>query len=142
MELGLGLTARLDPWQLAHRLDIPVLALSDLSEHAPGAVRHFQQVGAAEFSAVTVFRGSRRVVVYNDAHSRGRQASNVGHELAHGLLLHEPSPRSTTTGAVCGTPSWRRRQTGWPARSSSPTRRRFRSPPAGCPSTSPRSATG
>lgn len=92
MELGLGLTARLDPWQLAHRLDIPVLALSDLGEHAPGAVHHFQEVDASEFSAVTVFRGSRRVVVHNDAHSRGRQASDVGHELAHGLLLHEPSP--------------------------------------------------
>lgn len=92
MELGLSITARLDPWQLAHRLDIPVLALSDLGEHAPGALHHFQQVDASEFSAVTVFRGSRRVVVHNDAHSRGRQASDVGHELAHGLLLHEPSP--------------------------------------------------
>lgn len=92
MELGLGPTARLDPWQLAHRLDIPVLALSDLGEHAPGAVHHFHQIDASEFSAVTVFRGSRRVVVYNDAHSPGRQASDVGHELAHGLLLHEPSP--------------------------------------------------
>lgn len=92
MELGLSLTSRLDPWQLAHRVDIPVLALSELNGDAPGAVRRFQHVDAAEFSAVTVFDGSRRILVCDDAHSLGRQASDVGHELAHRLPLHEPSP--------------------------------------------------
>lgn len=43
------------------------------------------------FSAVTVFRRSARTVVHNDEHVVVRQTSNVGHELAHGLLLHPPT---------------------------------------------------
>jgi Zn-dependent peptidase ImmA (M78 family) len=30
------------------------------------------------------------VILFNDANSDGRQNSDVAHELAHGLLLHEP----------------------------------------------------
>ena len=30
--------------------------------------------------------------MHNNSHSPGRQASNVCHELAHGLLLHKPTP--------------------------------------------------
>ena len=48
--------------------------------------------GAQEmFSGVTVFRGPRRTIVFNDAHALGRQANDVGHELSHGLLLHTPT---------------------------------------------------
>jgi Zn-dependent peptidase ImmA (M78 family) len=32
------------------------------------------------------------MIVYNDAHSRGRQASDITHELAHALLQHPPAP--------------------------------------------------
>ena len=42
-------------------------------------------------SGVTVFRGPRRTIVFNDAHAPGRQANDVGHELSHGLLLHTPA---------------------------------------------------
>ena len=31
-------------------------------------------------------------MVHNDSHSGPRQNSNLTHELAHGLLLHEPTP--------------------------------------------------
>jgi Zn-dependent peptidase ImmA (M78 family) len=55
-------------------------------------VVHFTQVDPEAFSAVTVFRGRHRVVVYNDAHAPSRQKSDITHELGHGLLLHEPSP--------------------------------------------------
>jgi Zn-dependent peptidase ImmA (M78 family) len=30
--------------------------------------------------------------VHNDAHHRRRQAANISHEVAHGLLLHSPAP--------------------------------------------------
>lgn len=91
-ELGLGPFDRLDPYELARHLDIPVLALSELRESAPDAVRHFLSTEPEAFSAVTVFRGHYRVNVHNDAHSWPRQNSNLTHELAHGLLHHEPAP--------------------------------------------------
>jgi len=59
---------------------------------APEAVRHFCVVDPTRFSAVTVFMGLFRHIVHNDAHAAGRQASDIAHELAHGLLLHPPAP--------------------------------------------------
>lgn len=99
--LGLGAYAALDPLTLARDLEVPVLALSALTVPPPGkdlvaglgqAVGLLLGTEAAAFSAMTVFLGSRRVIVHNDAHNPGRQASDIGHELAHGLLLHSPTP--------------------------------------------------
>ncbi|WP_347710814.1 ImmA/IrrE family metallo-endopeptidase [Geotalea sp. SG265] len=44
------------------------------------------------FSAVTVFHGSARVIVHNNAHAKVRQTSDVAHELSHALLHHPPMP--------------------------------------------------
>ena len=90
-ELGLEKLDRLDPHRLARHLDIPVVALSDLPEGLSG-VQRFLSVDREAFSALTVFDGHRRMIVHNDSHSPARQNSNLTHELAHGLLLHEPAP--------------------------------------------------
>lgn len=91
-DLKLSLTAPFDPWVLAEWLGIPVVRLSDFRKSAEGAYRYFSELGRSEFSAVTVFDGSRRLIVHNDFHAPARQVSNVCHELAHGLLLHTPTP--------------------------------------------------
>jgi Zn-dependent peptidase ImmA (M78 family) len=91
-ELGLKALDRLDPFAVAEHLDIPILALSDLEQAAPRAVQHFRELEPERFSAVTVFNGHHRTIVHNDTHSAGRQASNVAHELSHGLLMHLPTP--------------------------------------------------
>lgn len=96
-ELQLKAWAALSPWDLAEYLDIPVLPLSDLDGVA-AAQRLFAGDESGSFSALTVFDGPRRLVVHNDAHTTGRQASNVAHELAHGLLLHEPRPALNSLG--------------------------------------------
>ncbi len=91
-ELKLRSDDPLDPWALAGHLDIPVWCLSDYQSEAPQMVKHFTRVEQGVFSAITVFDGTARVIVHNDSHSRGRQASNLAHELSHGLLLHPPAP--------------------------------------------------
>lgn len=91
-ELGLGVAAPLDPWRLAAHLDIPVVNLSSMKAEAGNAVVQFTRKDREAFSAVSVFRGYKRLIVVNDVHSRGRQASNIAHELAHSLLWHEPAP--------------------------------------------------
>lgn len=91
-ELGLRELDQLDPWALAAYLEVPVIPLSGYSQDAPKALHLFTEVEANAFSAVTVFRGRRRAIVHNDAHTPGRQASDVTHELGHALLLHDPTP--------------------------------------------------
>lgn len=91
-ELGLRALDRLDPFRLAAHLEIPVVPLTSLRDAAPEAAAHLLDVEPRALSAVTVFDGRRRRIVYNDRHSDGRQNSSVGHEAAHGLLLHEPQP--------------------------------------------------
>jgi Zn-dependent peptidase ImmA (M78 family) len=91
-ELGLTALDPLDPWVLAKHLGIPVIPLWDFRDDATFAVQYLREVDIEVFSAVTVFNGSRRSIVHNDAHLPGRQNSNVTHELGHALLHHEPHP--------------------------------------------------
>lgn len=91
-ELGLGPLDQLDPWRLAAHLEIPVVKLSDFSRETASGVYYFSSVEPDSFSAMTVFDGTRRMIVHNDAHATSRQANDVAHELAHGLLLHPPIP--------------------------------------------------
>lgn len=91
-ELGLSAADPLDPWRLAAHLHIPVVNLSSMRAEAEDAVMQFTRKDPEAFSAVTVFRGHKRIIVVNDSHSRGRRASNIAHELAHSLLWHEPAP--------------------------------------------------
>jgi len=94
-ELGLAPHDPLDPWRLAAHLEIPVHRLSELPDEV---AHHFLRIEVSAFSAVTVFRGRRRVIVHNDGHAVGRQASNIAHEIGHGLLLHQPSPALNVVG--------------------------------------------
>lgn len=97
-ELGLGTLDLLKPLALAEFLDIPVISLSSLQAHEPAGTQHFLHEDPQAFSAVTVFSGPKRLVVHNDAHESGRQASNIAHELSHGLLQHAPTPALDSMG--------------------------------------------
>jgi Zn-dependent peptidase ImmA (M78 family) len=91
-ELGLRAKDPLDPWTLATHLCIELVPLSSLAGAVPIAVRQLALRNVSPVSAITVFDGVRRLVVYNDSHSRPRQASDIAHELAHALLLHAATP--------------------------------------------------
>jgi Zn-dependent peptidase ImmA (M78 family) len=103
-ELGIGNINRLDPTRLADHLDIPVWSLTllqELSGHVLAmrkaiAVLHGPE--ESSLSAITVFRGTERVIVFNEQHGAVRQASDICHELAHGLLLHPPTPAFSDHG--------------------------------------------
>jgi hypothetical protein len=97
-ELDLGSTARFDPRVLAAHLAIPILPLSALATELPAALRYFRGRGAGEFSAATIFSGTERLIVHNDAHAPVRQASDLSHELSHALLFHEPKPALDALG--------------------------------------------
>ena len=90
LELGIKPYAPLCPWQLAEHLAIPVVPLSEFQNKIPKAVSYFTEQDTKSFSAITVFDNNRRLIVHNDAHGSLRQASNVAHELSHGILQHQP----------------------------------------------------
>lgn len=89
-ELGLDLADPINVVQLAAKLEIPLVPLTLLRVAEPEAVRHFTHVDTGAFSAVTLFKGRTRFVVYNDRHASTRRASDLAHEIAHALLQHPP----------------------------------------------------
>lgn len=96
-ELGLSALAAFKPIDLANHLAIRILTLSDFCETVP-QVQCLLSVERSAFSAITVFRGSERMIVHNDAHAPTRQQSNLTHELAHALLMHPPVPALDSRG--------------------------------------------
>jgi hypothetical protein len=100
-DLDLNSISPLCPWALAQNLSIPVIPLRELSEGRPSVaedVDHLAYRDPDVFSAITVFRGPRRLIVHNDAHAPTRQRSNLAHELAHALLMHPPHPPFCSKG--------------------------------------------
>lgn len=85
------------PWDLAEHLSIPVIKLSQLND-VDDAVEHLTIVDQKVFSAVTVFKGRKRLIVHNDSHHPRRQAANISHELSHAVLGHSPTPPFTDSG--------------------------------------------
>lgn len=98
-ELGIAEQDRLDVLELAKHLGVSVRTLTSLKDACPGAVNHLRNVDPGAFSAAMVVRDDRRLLVVNDAHTAARQANSMAHELAHGLLGHEPAEAFDAIGA-------------------------------------------
>jgi hypothetical protein len=92
-EMGLAAHAPLDSSDLAEHLGIPLHPLSALDGNGVAAAISHVRANSAVLSAMTIFPEwprPRRLVIFNDGNSEARQNSDVAHELAHGLLMHEP----------------------------------------------------
>lgn len=76
-ELGLTAFERLDPQRLAGHLEVPVWPLSNSPRKGEFEAAHLgtlcDEDGSVALSAVTVFDGTRRLIVHNDSHSPGRK---------------------------------------------------------------------
>lgn len=100
VELGLAAHAPLCPWRLAHHLGYTIVGLSSFTDCEPSAVAYLtSRMGQREFSAITLKSEEETRIVHNDAHHPRRQASNIAHELAHGLLIHPFAPLIGQNGA-------------------------------------------
>lgn len=88
--LGLQQADPLQAHDLAEHLRIRVRTTANfpaLSARARAALARDD----SGWSAVTLERGSSKLIVLNDNHSPGRQSSDLMHELAHHILEHRPS---------------------------------------------------
>jgi len=89
--VDIGPTDRLDPLALAAHRGILVLRLEQLRAFIPDDVDHLLVTDGACFSAATVVREGRAMIVFNESHTPTRCANSIAHELAHLILGHEPT---------------------------------------------------
>lgn len=91
-DLGLSNLDTFDPFVYAESLNVRCVPVSLLRNCSEESREHVNGPGRKEFSAVTVYREGRAIVVYNDSNTPARQRSDVAHELAHIILKHRPRP--------------------------------------------------
>ena len=97
-ELGLERYARLEMEVLADHLAIPIIPIGACGA-PPEVVTWAAGAGSACFSALTMpDHTGARVIVLNDCHPPPRRQSDLAHELAHALLMHEPAPVNSGDG--------------------------------------------
>ena len=91
-EIGLSPTQPLDPRRLAAHLDVRLVnPLVDLPGLAGDVLTQLFETDPWGWSAATLQIGGKELVIYNPKKSKGRQASDIIHELAHIMLGHEPA---------------------------------------------------
>ena len=90
-DLGLSMTQPLDPTALAKYLGIRLINPEDLVGLDLEVRTQLLETDPSGWSAATLVLGPKTIVIYNPRNSKGRQASDIIHELAHVMLGHEPS---------------------------------------------------
>lgn len=113
-ELGLGTYAAFDPFALADHLLIPHEPIDQYigDDRCGWAAVYLTGEGRNEFSAMTVYRGTRKRILYNGQNSPARIHSDVAHELSHVLLEHKPGPVRGDEGSRTWDPS-QEREASW-----------------------------
>ena len=90
-KLGKSIHEPLDPFELAKALRIELWDLGSITTLSQQAFLFLASEEGDEWSAVTVYVGTRLIVVLNPRHSPARQASDLMHELAHVIREHKPA---------------------------------------------------
>lgn len=90
-ELGLAPLSPIDPLAVASLLEISVCTPNDLPGIPPDVLDQLLDRDPFGWSAVSLAVGDGGLLIYNPRKSRGRQASDIMHELAHFLLEHTPA---------------------------------------------------
>ena len=90
-ELGLAQDHPLDPAGLARYLDVDLWTPHDVPGLPKDVLNQLLKQDPWGWSAVSLISDGRGLVIYNPRKSKGRQASDITHELAHFILDHEPS---------------------------------------------------
>jgi Zn-dependent peptidase ImmA (M78 family) len=90
-EFGLQPPSPLSPAELAAYLDIHLCTPGDVPGLPKDVLDQLLRHDPSGWSAVSFYQRNRGVVIYNPSHSKGRQASDIMHELAHVVLDHRPA---------------------------------------------------
>src|SRR5262245_51071519 len=81
----------LNPADVAKLLDVRLITPLDVPGVPRAVLDQLLKRDPSGWSAVSVALDGVSVVIYNPKHSKGRQASDIMHELAHFILDHRPA---------------------------------------------------
>jgi Zn-dependent peptidase ImmA (M78 family) len=115
-ELKLAKVAPLSPRALATYLEVSLWTPRQIRGLSQKALRVLLQTERHNWSAVTVSYNGRDAVIYNSTHSKGRQSSDIMHELSHILIGHRPSTVLLSPDGVLALRSFDQKQedeAGW-----------------------------
>lgn len=90
-EMELELLDRMDVHRLARVFGARLCTPRDIRGMSQEHLAQLLQKDISGWSAVTVVTESDSIIIYNPAHSQGRIASDIAHEVAHLILEHEPT---------------------------------------------------
>ncbi len=90
-ELGVPIDAPLKPQQVAEYLGVELWTPSQVPAITREITDQLLKIDPWGWSAAGMQLNDRGIVVYNPRHSRGRQVSDITHELAHFILDHQPA---------------------------------------------------
>ena len=91
-ELELSPTQILDPYRFAEFLGVRLInPRDDLVGLEPNVLTQLLEEDPWGWSAATLQVADKMIVIFNPRKSRGRQTSDIVHELAHIMLGHEPA---------------------------------------------------
>ncbi|SRR6266545_140591 len=90
-ELGVAVDACLAPEKIAEYLDVELWTPAQVPGVTQEVLNQLLKIDPWGWSAAGVQVNGRGIVIYNPRHSRGRQVSDITHELAHFILDHQPA---------------------------------------------------
>ncbi len=102
-ELNLKPSDPLDPRELASKLNIRVWTPEQVPGLSPEALQILLRNDGKSpscWSAVTLVVGTRIVVVLNSSHSKGRQSSDLMHELSHRIRGHATHDMEASSAGI------------------------------------------
>ena len=99
VELGVSPSDPLDPFNLAKQLGYNVWYPSDLDGLSLQSANVLAQANGG-WSAVTIVVEEKTLIVLNATHSKGRQASDLMHEISHRVLDHKPHEMDVSADGV------------------------------------------
>jgi len=89
-ELCLQKIDPLNPISLASHLQIPLITPDNLDNLSSVAKKILLQDDPSSWSALTLYKNDKHLIVYNSANAPSRRSNDIMHELSHIVIGHKP----------------------------------------------------
>lgn len=90
-ELGLTIDDQMCPFKFANYLGFEIWTPHDVPEITDDILDELLRNDVWGWSATSFEVNEKSIIIYNPTHGKGRQASDVMHEISHNVLNHQPA---------------------------------------------------